>query len=130
MQKVNSSWGRMVLALVVVLAIAGPGMVLAATGPGYSVPETAVIEGTFTAANGGVASLFVTFTDGSTGTVTTQASWAATTSANPAGATGSFSGNVYTASPSAVAGTTRVLFKSVYTSDSSSVSASRVVTLQ
>jgi hypothetical protein len=129
MRKVNSSWGRSILALVAVLAIAGPGMVLAQSGPGYSIPEYAVIEGTFTAASGGTASLYVGFTDGSTGTVTTQATYSVTKSV-PAGETGSFSANIYTSAAGAVAGTTRVLMAATYTSDGSSVSASRVVTLQ
>jgi hypothetical protein len=127
MQKVNSSWGRMILAFVAVLAVAGPGMVFA-SGPkaGYPAPKYAVIEGTFTVAGGGgtdVASLYVTYVDGSTATLGSPPVVFSATN-------GSFSGANYTPPAGAVAGTTRDLLKASYSSQGVTVTANRVVTLQ
>ena len=97
MRKTNdTSWGRMVLALMATLVIAGPGMVLAGgNGPNYVKPTIAVLIGPGSVPASGTASysLKVTFSDGS---VTTYTGAPATFDA----VKGAFSGNSYTA-PSA-----------------------------
>jgi hypothetical protein len=124
MQKVNSSFGRMILAFIAVLAIAGPGMVFAGSGTTYPAPKFAVIDGTFTAVGTSTASLFVTYVDGTTVTWTTSppVTFSATN--------GHFSGVTYTPPAGAVAGTTRDLLKASYSSQGVTVTANRVVTLQ
>jgi hypothetical protein len=121
MQKVNSSWSRMVMAFIAVLTIAGSGIVFAA-GPkaGYPAPKFAVIIGSATPAVGTSTpyTLDVTFVDGSTAAFTTQASWS-----RVAGAAGSFSANNFT--PSAAG---RVEIMGSYSSSGVTVSSTRIVT--
>jgi len=72
MRKTNStSWGRLVLALIAVLVIAGPGMVIAGPGSKYPKPVSAVLVGPNSVAVNGSASykLDVSFSDGTSAIV-------------------------------------------------------------
>jgi hypothetical protein len=69
----STSFGRILLALVAVLVVAGPGVVLAGGGnPSYAKPKFAQVVGNTIVAPSGTAtySLKVTFTDGTITTFT------------------------------------------------------------
>jgi hypothetical protein len=129
MRKVNASnAGRSILALIAVLAIAGPGLVYAGNvGTSYPAPRTGTILGMGTVSPNSVNgySLYVTFANNAHAPVTFTAATGATFGVAAGG--GSFSGSNYmapgTASP-------RVVLTGSLTASGITVNASRVISVQ
>jgi hypothetical protein len=113
-RKANTiSLGRMVLAFIAVLAVAGPGFVLAGSStPSYLTPAFAQVLGSTVVAPGGTShyDLKVTFTDGSTalnppgttwttvlGSIDSSGNYTAPSSTGRDRVTGSFTSNGVTA---------------------------------
>jgi len=122
--KVNSTWCRAAMAVAAVLAVAAPGLVLAA-GPGttYAPPRMARIVGSATVTHNTPSSysLFVTFTDGSTATFNgSPATFSATK--------GSFTGNVYMA-PVVAPSPPYDALHATYSNSGYKVTANRVITI-
>lgn len=128
MQKVNSSWARLLVALVAVLVVAGPAMVFASNpDPNYT-PRIGVIEGGPLSATTSSAPLvlYVTYTNGQTATVTAPD---ITFSVNPlaagsvSAATGSF------APGSGATSGERVQISCTYTQEGVSLHTNRIFVL-
>jgi hypothetical protein len=123
-----SSWGKMVLAGIAVLVIAGPGFILADPGPStdYLTPRTARLNGPTAIINGSshVYTLTVFFQDGSSSVFgAPPATFTQTQSIS--GGNGSFSDNTYTASNAG-----KVDLKGRYSNPYGTVESTRRVTIQ
>jgi len=112
----------MVLAVIAVLAVAGPGMVYATSAtPSYAKPVSGVIIGDTAVTHGTSGHIYmmtVTFDNGTTSNVTSSATFTAVL--------GSFTGNSYSA-PSA---TGRDRVTGTYTSGGQSVVANKIIFVQ
>jgi len=122
--KVNSSWGRTVLALSAIAVIAAPGLVLGAGATAtYATPRTAQVIPASTSVTAGSVNasflqLFVTFSDGTSNTFSSP-------TATFGAVKGTVSGSQYTAPSTSgfdiVSGT--------YSQNSVTVKATRVITI-
>jgi hypothetical protein len=121
----GNSWGRMVLAFMAVLVVAGAGTVYAVTsGPGYSRPKLATVTGpgTVSPSSTNTYTLTVTFVDG-TSAVLTAVSGPVTFSAS----TGVFDATGDYTAPSS---TGKALITGRYTSAGATVTANRAILIQ